>query len=224
MLGDRRVIAVITARGGSKGLPGKNLIPFRGRPLIAWTIAAAQASAHIDTLILSSDDADIISAARSFGCEAPFVRDAVLSTDEATSMSVLLDAIERSPDHDIAVLLQPTSPLRATSDIDGALMLLHQAPAVVSVTAAEVHPWLTYHADEDGKLSAFVEPPAGASLRRQDLPSAWSLNGAVYAAEIEWLKRERTFLQPGQTAAWIMPAGRSADIDTLADLKAAEVI
>jgi N-acylneuraminate cytidylyltransferase len=218
------VLAVIPARGGSKGLPGKHLRPLGGRPLIAWTIEAARASPCIDRLILSSDDPEILAAAASLGCAAPFRRDPVLSGDEASSIAVVLDALEREPGHQVVVLLQPTSPLRAAADIDGTLQRMEQAgaPACVSVCAAPSHPWLTFAQDGEGRLDPFAGPPPGASLRRQDLPPAWVLNGAVYAAVAAWLRREQTFVRPGQTAAWEMPLERSVDIDTLEDFRAAE--
>lgn len=225
MIAGRRVLAVITARGGSKGVPRKNVLPFRGRPLIHWTIAAAQASAHIDRLILSSDDAEIIAAAEGAGCEAPFVRAPELSSDEASSVDVVLDAVDRAPGFDLVVLLQPTSPLRAARDIDGALdqLVRANAPSAVSVSAAAIHPWLIF-GEDGGRLTAYAPPPEGASLRRQDLPPAWTLNGAVYAAEIDWLRRGRTFVRPGETAAYVMPDDRSVDIDTLEDFRAAEAL
>ena len=224
MIGDRSVLTVITARGGSKGLPGKNLRPLRGRPLVAWTIEAARRSRFIDRLILSSDDAGIISAARELGCEAPFVRSPDLSGDEASSIDVVLDALDRAPGHGIVVLLQPTSPLRTAADIDGALEQMERAgaPACVSVCEAPAHPWLIYRREEGGRLDPYAPPVEGASLRRQDLPAAWVLNGAVYAAESDWLRRERTFLRAGETVAWQMPSERSVDIDTLEDFRAAE--
>jgi N-acylneuraminate cytidylyltransferase len=220
----RSVLAVITARGGSKGLPGKNLRALRGRPLIAWSIEAARQSRVVDRLILSSDDADIILAARELGCEAPFIRNPRLSGDDASSVDVVLDALDRVPGCDLVVLLQPTSPLRAAADIDGTLQRMEQAgaPACVSICPAPSHPWLTFAQDGEGRLDPFAGPPPGASLRRQDLPPAWVLNGAVYAADAAWLRREQTFVRPGQTAAWEMPLERSVDIDTLEDFRAAE--
>lgn len=220
----RSVLAVVTARGGSKGLPGKNLRPLAGRPLIGWTIAAAQAAAAVDRLILSSDDPDIIAAAQALGCEAPFRRSPALSGDAAGSVEVVLDALDRTPGFEVVVLLQPTSPLRTAADIDGALarMATTGAPACVSVSEAPVHPWLAYGQDAQGRIDPFGSPPAGASLRRQDLPPAWVLNGAVYAAEVDWLRRERSFLKAGETAIWSMPPERSIDIDTLDDFEAAE--
>lgn len=224
MIEGRAVLAVVTARGGSKGLPGKNLRPLAGRPLIAWTIAAAQGSAGVDRLILSSDDPDIMAAAQELGCEAPFRRSPELSGDAAGSIEVVLDALDRVPGFEVVVLLQPTSPLRTAADIDGALQRMASggAPACVSVTEAPVHPWLAYGQDSRGRLDPFAPPPPGASLRRQDLPPAWMLNGALYAAEADWLRRERSFLKPGETALWPMPPERSVDIDTLEDFEAAE--
>lgn len=224
MIEGASVLAVVTARGGSKGLPGKNLRPLGGRPLIAWTIAAAQAAAGVDRLILSSDDPDIMAVAGEAGCEVPFRRAPELSGDAAGSIEVVLDALDRVPGYDLVVLLQPTSPLRTAADIDGVLdrMTACSAPACVSVSEAPAHPWLVYGEGEDGRLNPFATVPAGASLRRQDLPPAWMLNGAVYAAEVDWLRRTRSFVRPGETAIWPMPPERSIDIDTLEDFEAAE--
>lgn len=221
---DSPVLAVITARGGSKGLPDKNLRPLAGRPLIAWTIAAAHGAASLDRVILSSDDPRIIAAAEAEGCEAPFARPAELAGDETSSIDVVLDAVDRIPGYEVVVLLQPTSPLRTASDIDAAVDLLTRsgAPACVSVTDSPVHPWLVHGCDGAGRLSALASSPPGASLRRQDLPPAWVLNGAVYVARIDWLRANRTFVKAGETAAYVMPPDRSVDIDTLADFIEAE--
>ena len=220
MIAGKSVLALITARGGSKGVPGKNILAIGGRPLIQWTIDAALASRHIDRLILSSDDAMIIAAAVSAGCEAPFRRAAALSGDEVSSIDVVIDALERVPGYDIVLLLQPTSPLRNAADIDGALELLEssQAPACVSVRAAEEHPYWTFRLDSTGRLERFVEPAGGLPLRRQDLPAAWCLNGAIYAARVDWLLREGSFLS-NRTVAYPMPAERSIDIDTPQDVE-----
>jgi CMP-N,N'-diacetyllegionaminic acid synthase len=224
VIGGRSVLAVITARGGSKGLPRKNLLPFRGAPLIAWTIRAAQSAPSIDRLILSSDDDAIIETARSMGCEAPFQRTPELASDTAASIDVLLDAADRVPGYDIVVLLQPTSPLRTTEDIEATLAVMAEtgAPGAVSVSEAPCHPYLIFQRDAAGRLSPFVEKPAELGWRRQDLPPAWRINGAVYAADLAWLRAERTLCKAGETAAYGMPIERSVDIDTLEDLQAAE--
>jgi CMP-N,N'-diacetyllegionaminic acid synthase len=220
MIGRHSVLAVVPARGGSKAVPGKNILPIAGRPLLQWTVEAAAASKYIDRLIVSSDDEQIIEVATRLGCEAPFTREAALSGDEASSIDVVVDAVTRVPGFAIVVLLQPTSPLRITADIDGVLELLEarSAPACVSVRPAQEHPYLTFELDADEQLRHFVPPPANASLRRQDLPPAWCLNGAVYAARVDWLVRERTFLS-AHTVGYPMSPERSLDIDTPADIE-----
>ncbi len=224
MIGGRSVLAVITARGGSKGLPRKNVLPFRGQPLIAWTIRAAQASACIDRVIVSTDDEEIADVCRSLGCEVPFMRGAALASDTATSVDVVLDAADRVPGYDIVVLLQPTSPLRTAGDIDATLALMQESGAnsAATVTEAPCHPFLVFRRDDSGRLAAYVEAPPGQSFRRQDLPEAFQLNGAVYAADLSWVRAARTLVRPGETAAVLMPPERSADIDTLEDFEAAE--
>jgi len=224
VIGGRSVLAVITARGGSKGLPRKNLAPFRGAPLIAWTIRAAQAAPGIDRLILSSDDPEIIETARALGCEAPFRRAPELASDTAASIDVLLDAADRVPGFDIVVLLQPTSPLRTAEDIEATLAAMAEggAPGAVSVSEAPCHPYLIFGRDAAGRLSPFVEKPAELGWRRQDLPPAYRVNGAVYAADLTLLRASRSLCVAGETAAYEMPVDRSIDIDTLEDLQAAE--
>jgi CMP-N,N'-diacetyllegionaminic acid synthase len=224
MIGSRRVLAIIPARGGSKGVPQKNIQPVAGHPLIAWTVAAALAARKVDRVILSSDDEAIMAAAREAGCEVPFRRDASLSTDEAGSIDVLMDALERTPGFDVVVLLQPTSPLRIAEDIDGTLEAMERsgAPGCVSVCEATDHPWLTFGRNEVGVLTGLSAPPPGCSMRRQDLPKAYVLNGAVYAADVTWILKHRQLIQPGATAAYVMPAGRSEDIDTWEDLERAD--
>jgi CMP-N,N'-diacetyllegionaminic acid synthase len=219
MIAGGRVLAVIPARGGSKGVPGKNILRIAGRPLLQWTVDAARASRHVDRLVLSSDDDDIIAAATALGCEVPFRRAAALATDSATSVDVLVDALERLPGHEFVVLLQPTSPLRNASDIDTALELMveRRAPACVSLRAAGDHPYWTFRLEPSGTLTRFAEPPGGMPARRQDLPPAWCLNGAVYAARSEWFLREKRFLSE-QTLGFQMPAERSLDIDTWDDV------
>lgn len=220
MIDGLSVLAVITARGGSKGVPGKNILPVGGKPLLAWTIDAALASRAIDRVILSSDDAAIIDAAQRHGCDVPFVREAALATDTASSVDVVLDALARVCGHDIVVLLQPTSPLRTAEDIDATLarLVASGAPACVTVREAEDHPYWTFAQDAAGRLRRYAEPAGGVPSRRQDLPPAWCLNGAVYAARIDWFLRERTFLAP-TTVAQPMPVSRSLDIDTPEDLQ-----
>lgn len=220
MIAGRSVLGLIAARGGSKGVPGKNVFMINGRPLIQWTIDAARQSRCIDRLILSSDEPAIIEVARNAGCEVPFRRDAALATDEANSIDVVIDALHRVPGYDIVVLLQPTSPLRIAADIDGAIELLVSSGAGASVTVREAdeHPYWMFRLGGDGRLSRFAEPAGGMPLRRQGLPRAWSLNGAVYAADSAWFLKNRTFLSPA-TVGYPMPAERSLDIDSFEDIQ-----
>lgn len=220
MIGGRSVLGLIVARGGSKGVPGKNILVVGGRPLIQWSIDAARRSRSIDRLILSSDDPSIMDAARQAGCDVPFRRDAALATDDASSIDVVVDALDRVPGYDIVVLLQPTSPLRTAADIDEAIELLVSsgAPSCVSICEADVHPYWMFRRAENGRLSQFASPPGGMPQRRQDLPTAWSLNGAVYVADCEWLRKSRTFVTP-ETVGYPMPADRSLDIDTAEDVQ-----
>jgi len=216
----KRILAIVPARGGSKGLPHKHTLTLAGKPLLAWTIAVAKESRYIDTLILSSEDAEIISLAKSLGCSAPFVRPAALALDTSSTMDVIVHALENQPAHDIVLLLQPTSPLRTADDIDGAidLMFAEKAPACVSVTPASESPHWMYRLLEKQKLEPFLkgEPPE----RRQLLPELYLLNGAIYLAETPYFLREKTFLT-AETVAWKMPRERSVDIDSADDLKTA---
>lgn len=214
-----KVLALITARGGSKGLSRKNVLPAAGLPLIGWTIKAAQQSQVIDRLVLSSDDDEIMDAARQLGCDVPFRRPAALASDTTTSMDVIVHALDQLPGYDYLLLLQPTSPLRTSADIDAAfaLMQAHAATCCVSVCEAEQSPYLMYRLGEDDHLESLL-PPLMGSLRRQDLPPVYLLNGAVYIARTDWLRQTRSFMGEA-TVAYRMPAERSIDIDTADDFE-----
>lgn len=217
MIGGRRVLALIPARGGSKGLPGKNIRPVAGRPLLAWTIDAAKGAKAPDCVVLSSDDEAIMAVAREGGCEVPFRRPDELATDKASSMDVVLHALDALPGFDLVMLLQPTSPLRTSADIDAACTLLERSGALscVSVTPAEQSPYWMVQLDDQQRMSPVLAPPPGVT-RRQDLPPAYVLNGAIYIADCTWLRQQRSFVGEG-TVAYVMPAERSLDIDTLDD-------
>jgi CMP-N,N'-diacetyllegionaminic acid synthase len=212
------VLALITARGGSKGLPGKNVRPVQGRPLIDFSIAAARAAACVDRVVLSTEDDEIARVAQACGCEVPFRRPAALASDEARSMDVVIHALDQVPRHDIVVLLQPTSPARTAADIDATVQQLldAQAPACVSVCAAEESPYWMFRLGEHSRLTPLLDTPA--ATRRQDLPPVFLLNGAVYAARTDALRRMGSFLGP-ETVAHVMPRERSIDIDTLEDFE-----
>jgi N-acylneuraminate cytidylyltransferase len=214
-----RVLALIPARGGSKGLPRKNILVAGGLPLIGWTIKAARESHVIERLILSSDDDEIIDLAHRFDCEVPFRRPTELASDASSTMDVIEHALDHFPSHEYLVLLQPTSPLRTGEDIDAAfaLMLERDAPSCVSVSQAEESPYLMYRVRNDESIESML-PPLSGSTRRQDLPPVYLLNGSIYIARTDWLRRTRSFLSE-TTVAYRMPVERSIDIDTADDFE-----
>lgn len=216
MINGMRVLGVIPARGGSKGVLGKNIRPIGGKPLIAWTIEAAYASKFLDRVVLSSDDREIIACAQKYNCDVPFVRESRLAGDTTPTIDVVIDALNRCPGYDWVVLLQPTSPLRTGQDIDQAIerCMALNAPSCVSVCVAQESPYWMFTVKQDAHLTPLL--PNAPVTRRQDLPPVYSLNGAIYAAKSEWLTRERKFLTP-ETVAYEMPVERSLDIDTESD-------
>ncbi|TSE26345.1 N-acylneuraminate cytidylyltransferase [Tepidimonas sediminis] len=215
------VLALIPARGGSKGVPGKNVREVAGKPLIAWTIEAARQATCIDRIVVSSDDAVILDVARAWGAETPFVRPAELARDETPGTDVVLHALQQLPGVAWVVLLQPTSPLRTAQDIDAAYALCQEkdAPACVSVTEVATPPWWMFRLSDEGRLRSFL-PESERPQRRQEAPPLYALNGAVYVARADWLRRTRSFLTD-ETLAYVMPAERSIDIDTPLDLTTA---
>lgn len=214
----KRILGLITARGGSKGIPRKNIVEVGGRALIGWTIEAARGSHLLDRLVLSTDDEEIATVAQTFGCEVPFMRPAELAADASGSADVVMDCLQRLTGYDYLVLLQPTSPLRTSEDIDGAIRVCLDsgAPACVSMCEAEESPFWMYALGPNGSLKPILE---NHYARRQDLPEVYVLNGAVYVADVSWFAARRGFLAE-DTVGYIMPRSRSLDIDTPADLQA----
>lgn len=225
MIGGNSVLAVIVARGGSKGLPRKNVLDLGGKPMVAWSVAAGQGATSVDRVILSTDDDEIIDAARAAGCEVPFKRPPELATDTAGIADVVIHALDHAGrDYDYLVLLQATSPLRIAVDIDAAVDLCHRsgASSCVSVVPVSKSPFWIYQIAADGTLDHLLQPPAEAS-RRQDLPPAYALNGAVYVVRVPWFRTHRKFLAD-DTQAHVMTAERSVDVDTGMDLLLARAI
>lgn len=224
LIENSRCLGVVIARGGSKGLPGKNLADLGGRPLVVWSFAAAQDSKYLDHIILSSDDDKIIDVAKNAGCEVPFRRPADLATDEASATDVLLHALDAiGSDFDYLVLLQATSPFRTSADIDACIQSCHGgAPAAVSVSETPKPPEWICRLAPDGRLRP-VLPGDGLQSRRQGLAPAYLPNGAVYVARVDWFREHRTFYADG-TIGCVMPAARSVDIDSAVDLAVARAL
>ena len=215
------LLAIIAARGGSKGIPKKNLRLLRGKPLIAWTIQEASLSKYISRTILTSEDCEIIKVAKAHGCDVPFKRDHSLALDETPAIDVVLDAIERCPGFDWVVLLQPTSPLRTFKHIDAAIEKTVAANATSCVSVVKVHenPHWMYELDDQLKLRKVVTH--SKYTRRQDLPEVYKLNGAIYLANVARIKSTKRFIDE-QTLAYQMGAAESIDIDTELDFQKCE--
>ncbi|MCS3638172.1 cytidylyltransferase domain-containing protein [Salinibacter ruber] len=224
MIDGHSVLGVILARGGSKGLPRKNVRDLAGKPLIAWTIEAGHESEYLDRLILSSDDEEIMSVAEEYGCEVPFQRPTELAQDDTPSMDALLHALEQVESHDYVVLLQPTTPLRTAEDIDTTIARCHRNGGIpcVTVTETDKPPQWMHTLRDDHKLEPVLERDEAVN-RRQDAPETYVLNGAVFVARSGWLRRRETF-HGDETVAHVMPSERSVDVDTKLDLEWCEFL
>lgn len=224
-----KVLAIIPARGGSKGIPKKNIIELNDKPLITYTIEAAQKSKRIDKIFLSSDDSEIIEVAKNLGISSTYIRPKYLASDEATTIDAILDSIEWLENQenyfpDVILLLQPTSPLRTAEDIDGAIDLFekHKESALVSVHEMIEHPFECVY-DIYKKDWKYLAQPKSLSTRRQDYAkSFYYINGALYLANINFLKREKTFIKSRNTIFYEIPQERGLDVDEFKDLERAE--
>lgn len=223
-----KILAIIPARGGSKGVPRKNTKNLNGKPLIAYTIEAAKASKYIDKIIVSTEDEEIKKVSTNFGAEVPFLRPKELATDISPSIDAILYTINRLMEEynyipDYICLLQCTSPLRNGRHIDEAFEKLKKTnmDAIVSVCESEVNPYWS-NVFKGDKLDYFLEEGKKIT-RRQDLPSVYSLNGAIYIVKTHVLLNERTF-EPQNLTGYVMSDMESVDIDTALDFKIAELI
>lgn len=220
MIDGKSILAVIAARGGSKGLPRKNVLDVGGKPMVAWSVEAAKQSRYIDRLVLSSDDDEIIAVARDHGCEVPFGRPPELAEDDSSIYHALFHATDNLDQvYDYIVLLQATSPLRVAADIDGCIeqCINNNAPACVSIVSPAKSPYWSFRLDDEDCLEPLLPPPASTN-RRQTLPPAYAVNGAVYVARIDWLREHGNFIVDGETRGYVMPDDRSLDVDTALDL------
>ena len=210
-----KTLGIIPARGGSKGIPGKNLVRIGGKPLIRWTIDAAIDSGVLDRIIVSTDDHEIAQVARECGAEVPFMRPDALSGDTATSASMISHAVEALDFDGTVVLLQPTSPLRTANDITNCLTLHRQHKRqIVSVTETKIHASWMFGLEDGDKL--VVSSPV--ATQRQNGRKRYIPNGAVYVFEAS------TGLDFNNAVGYVMPADRSIDIDTPFDLLVAEML
>jgi N-acylneuraminate cytidylyltransferase len=224
MIEDKTILAVVPARGGSKGVHRKNLRELAGKSLLARSIEIARRVDLIDRLVVDTDDGEIAVAARNAGAEVPSLRPAELATDTASVIDCLIHLLDRiGTSYHYVLLLQCTSPLRTSKDIENAIRLCSSAgtPACVSVSVTEKPPQWLVRLDAAGRISPLLGWD-GFYQRRQDLEVAYLPNGAVFLAEVGWFREHRTFYSPA-TLAYLMPPERAHDIDTEDDLRLVEL-
>lgn len=228
MIKGKRLLALITARGGSKGLPGKNIRPLQGKPLIGWTIEAARESHYVDRVIVSSDSQEILDVSRQFGADTPFVRPVELATDLARQEDAVLHAmgwIERHERaYDYLMLLAPTNPLRDAQEIDSVLEYFVEHPkarAVLTAIECAQSPLRSNTLPPDRCMKDFM-PEELRLKNRQELPPYYWPSGSVCVIEWEYFKAQGSFYTP-LTYAYISTARKSLDIDELADFLLAEM-
>jgi len=223
-----KVLVLIPARGGSKRLPGKNIRPLRGKPLIVWTIEAAKGIPDVCDVLVSTDDPAIREVAIEAGSLVPWLRPAELATDTSTSADVALHALDwyekERGSVDAVVLLQPTSPFRSRSTVERGIELFRENRSlpIIGVSPSQSHPMLCFKPDGD-VMRSFV-PRDGSKLSSTDLPPAYAINGAFYLVTSETLRKSRSFYFDEITPLIIGSRNESLDIDTEADWKLAEAI
>lgn len=229
-------LAIIQARGGSKGVPGKNIRPLGEKPLIGWTIDAARGASSVGRVIVSTDSEDIARVARECGAEVPFLRPAELATDDAKSIGLLKHALEWFAEHegyrpDAVVQLKPTNPLRTSAHIDAAVRLfadLPDADAVITVRPVREHPYKTWKRTEDGGIEPFIPEsyhhiPEAVKSPRQKLPEAFIQNSCVHVIRSSTILEKNSSIGTNVRAI-IMSEEDSLNIDTPQDFALAEYL
>ena len=228
MINGKTVLAIIPARGGSKGIPRKNIKLLAGKPLIAWTIEEAKKSKYIDKTIVSTDSQEIADIAIKYGAEIPFIRPTELAKDETSSSEVIVHAIKwfeknQNQKFNMLVLLQPTSPFRNVKHIDSTLEIFSSSPnskSLVSIKEVDENPYWMKIIDEDHYLKNFILKQNNFT-RRQDLPKVYILNGAIYIMRIADFMNYKSF-DVDNTIPFIMDKKTSIDIDVEEDFVLAE--
>lgn len=226
------LLAVIPARGDSKGFPGKNVHPFAGLPLIAHTVLFARLCPEISRTVVSTDSTEIAEVARKFGAEVPFLRPAELAGDETPMWPVLRHALEfmesrKDRPYDYLLLLDPTSPARDPVDVAGALRRLMASPSadgIIGVSRPDFNPIWHCVVERDGWMADLIPEGAGFD-RRQDVEAVYRINGSIYIWRAEFVRRERTsWRRHGKHLLYELPEARAMSIDSLAELRRAEAL
>jgi len=230
MYKNKTFLAIIPARGGSKGLPGKNIKNLCGKPLIAWTIEKALKSKYLDEVIVSTDSEEIAKVAKQYGANVPFLRPAELATDTATTFSVIEHTVsfykeKLNKEFDYIVLLEPTSPLREDDDIDLAIekLLNSNAKSIVGISKTESqNPAFLVLLDENGFLRGYEDKNMKV-LRRQDIKEVYFFEGSIYISKTDALLSKKTFYH-NKTIGYITPKWKSLEIDDIYDFIMVEAI
>ena len=222
-----KILAIIPARGGSKGLPRKNILDLAGKPLIAWTIEASLSSKYITKTLVSSDDEEILNVSQQYKSDI-IKRPYELSTDTASSESVIRHALnelkKENQEFDYVILLQPTSPLRDVKDIDNAFNALLDSNATALISVYEINNKIlkAFIQDESGYIKG-ISNNQYPFMRRQDLPTTYLSNGAIYIISVKEFMKNNSFLT-NTAIAYKMDEAASIDIDTITDLDEIERI
>lgn len=222
-----KILAIITARGGSKGLPGKNIRPLLGKPILGWTVEAAKAARHVDRVVVSSDSEEILAVARRFGADTPFVRPTALAGDLAQQEDAVLHAMDEVEEsdgrYDHVLLLAPTNPLRDANEIDAVAEAFAEHPlakAMMTVIPCEHSPLQANVLPADGSLKDFI--PADIRWKnRQELPPYYRVSGSVCLSGWDHFREHRSFMTP-LTYAYVTSPRLGLDIDSLRDFLLAE--
>jgi len=219
------MIAIIPARGGSKGLPGKNIRNLNGKPLIAYTIAAALESKSIDKVIVTTDDVEIAEVAMKYGAQVPFKRPEEISTDTASAIDVYIHAIEYLEKQDNEkidkfMVLLPTAPMRKSHHIDEAVNLFFKESADTLISVKEAETPITWYMkkNDQNRISNAGFGVGNAVTNRQENTIYYVPNGAIYILDYQLLKEKRTYYSEN-TVAYLMDAENSIDIDTIDDFE-----
>ncbi len=214
-----RILAIIPARGGSKGIIHKNIVDLSGKPLISYTIEAGKNSKYCDYVMVSTDDVNIAKTARLYGAEIPFLRPSELASDTAKTVDVIVHAVTElrkiKNEYDVLVLLQPTSPLRTAQDIDAAIekFFIFDCLPLVSVCEVEDSPVLIRSIEREKLVSILG---GTSTCRRQDMPLFYKVNGAIYINSISEISSSTSFND--NPIPFIMKKSHSIDIDEEIDL------
>lgn len=232
LINNKRVLALVTARSGSKGLPNKNIRNLGGRPLLAWPILAAMGSSYVDKVILSTNSEAYAEIGKSYGANVPFLRPNNLANDKASSIDVVIHALdylsERGEDYDYILLLEPTSPLTEASDIDSAILSLDstlgKAGSAVGVSLMETqHPAFSVEISKNRFISPLIAGSFDSMPRRQDLKPIYALDGSLYLSSVEVLYRQKSFCHD-KTLGIIFDRYKSFEVDDLVDFLFIEAV